>query len=69
VEAKSDWRIGPAAGAMQRALLEGWHRAAAEIESPRGEAIAAWAARRTALIEQGLSALRVGHVDIAGRPE
>ncbi|MGH8699070.1 MAG: hypothetical protein ACREVS_21460, partial [Burkholderiales bacterium] len=65
----SDWRIGPEAGAMQRALLEGWRAAATEIEPDRGSAFAGWAARRAAAIAQGVSALRVGHVDIAGRPE
>jgi len=69
VEAKSEWRIGPEAGAMQRALLEGWCAAAGEIEPDRGSAFAGWAARRAAAIAQGVSALRVGHVDIAGRPD
>jgi SAM-dependent methyltransferase len=68
VEAKSDWRIGPEAGAMQRALLEGWRAAAGEIEPERGSSFAGWAARRAAAIAHGVSALRVGHVDIAGRP-
>lgn len=68
VEAKSDWRIGPGANAMQLALLEGWRAAAAEIEPDRRGAFAGWAARRAAAIAQGVSALRVGHVDIAGRP-
>ena len=68
VEAKSDWRIGPEANAMQRALLEGWRAAAGEIEPDRGSAFAGWAARRAAAIAHGVSALRVGHVDIAGRP-
>jgi hypothetical protein len=68
VEAKSDWRIGPEAGAMQGALLDGWRAAAEEIEPDRGGAFAGWAARRAAAIAEGASALRVGHVDIAGRP-
>jgi hypothetical protein len=69
VEAKSDWRIGPEADAMQRLLLDGWRIAAAEIEPDRAGAFAGWAARRAAAIAQGVSALRVGHVDIAGRPD
>ncbi len=68
VEAESDWRIGPEAGAMQRTLLEGWRAVAAEIEAGGDVAFAGWTARRTAAIAQGVSALRVGHVDIAGRP-
>jgi hypothetical protein len=68
VEAKSDWRIGPEAGAMQRVLLDGWRIAAAEIEPDRAGAFAGWAARRARAIAQGVSSLRVGHVDIAGRP-
>jgi SAM-dependent methyltransferase len=67
-EAKSDWRIGPEAGAMQRVLLDGWRIAAAEIEPDRAGAFAGWAARRARAIAQGVSSLRVGHVDIAGRP-
>ncbi len=67
-QAKSDWRIGPEAGAMQRALLDGWRAAAAEIEPDRGGALSGWTARREAAIERGESALRVGHLDIAGRP-
>jgi hypothetical protein len=67
-EAKSDWRIGPEAGAMQRVLLDGWRSAAVEIEPDRAGAFAGWAARRARAIGQGVSSLRVGHVDIAGRP-
>jgi hypothetical protein len=68
-EARSDWRIGAEAGAMQVALLEDWHAAAAEIEPERGSAFAGWAARRAAAIAHGASGLRVGHVDIAARPD
>ncbi len=69
VEAKSDWRLGPEAGAMQRAMLEGWRAAAAEIEPDQGRTFAGWTARRAAAIARGVSVLRVGHVDIAGRPD
>jgi hypothetical protein len=69
MESKSDWRIGPAAQTMQHALLEGWRRAAMAIAPEHGDAFSAWAARRAAAIEQGVSAVRVGHVDIAGWPE
>lgn len=68
-EAKSDWDIGPAAHAMQHALLDGWRKVAAERSPERAGALAAWAMRRAAAIEQGISALRVGHVDLAGWPE
>jgi SAM-dependent methyltransferase len=69
VEARSDWRIGAEAGAMQRAVLAGWRAAAAEIEPEGSGAFAGWAARRAAAIARGASALRVGHLDIAGRPD
>jgi len=69
VEARSDWRIGPEAGAMQRAVLASWRAAAAEVEPDRDGAFAGWAARRAAAIARGVSVLRVGHVDIAGRPD
>jgi hypothetical protein len=68
VEARSDWRIGPEARVMQRALLEGWSAAAGEIEPERGDVWSGWAARRAAAIGASASALRVGHVDLAGRP-
>jgi hypothetical protein len=67
VEAQSDWRIGPEAGAMQNAMLEGWRTAAEEIEPDQVSAFAAWATRRATVIAQGVSALRVGHIDVAGR--
>lgn len=68
VAEKSDWQIGRDAGAMQRVLLDGWRTAAAETEPDRDSAFSAWAARRAAAIAAGASRLRVGHVDLAGRP-
>lgn len=66
--ARSDWHVGSDARAMQAALLEGWREAASAIAPDGRAAFAAWAARRAAAIERGVSVLHVGHVDLAGRP-
>ncbi len=64
--ATSDWQIGAAAQAMQHALLDGWLGAAVEIAPERRAALTAWHQRRRELVAAGRSALRVGHVDLAG---
>jgi hypothetical protein len=66
--ASSDWCLGPDHAALQYALLEGWFAAACEIAPTRTSALRAWQARRRAHIEGGRSTLRVGHVDMVGRP-
>jgi len=63
--ASSDWQIGADAHAMQHALLDGWFGAAVEIAPDRRAALAAWHARRRALVAAGRSTLQVGHADLA----
>ena len=62
--APSDWRLGADSGALQDALIAGWHTAAAEVEPAASGALDAWAARRRALLAAGASRLVVGHADL-----
>ncbi len=64
--APSDWALGPASGALQAALVEGWVAAASEIAPGESAALARWARRRLDRIAASASRLRVGHLDIAG---
>ena len=64
----SDWCIGPEHAALQYALLDGWFEAASEIAPTRTAMLHSWRARRRAHVELGRSTLRVGHVDMVGRP-
>jgi hypothetical protein len=64
--AMSDWVIGPAAHAMQLALLDGWLGAALEIAPESRLALTSWQQRRSAHVHAGRSDLRVGHVDLVG---
>jgi hypothetical protein len=64
--ATSDWVMRPEDAAMQLALLDGWLAAAVETAPERHAALAAWHARRRAHVEEGRSALVVGHVDLVG---
>jgi hypothetical protein len=66
--APSDWRIGPHSPALQSALVRGWFDAACEMAPHRAQALSAWLARRHAHIEGARSELRIGHMDIIGRP-
>jgi hypothetical protein len=66
--ANSDWCLGPVHAALQYALVEGWFEAACAIAPGRTAMLSAWRARRRAHIEAGRSTLRVGHVDMVGRP-
>lgn len=62
--AASDWSLGPDQAALQAAVLDGYAAAATEIAPDAAARIAAWHARRRALLEAGRSALRVGHRDL-----
>lgn len=61
----SDWVLAPDARRLQRALIDGWAQAAAEMAPGKSEAIESWRTRRLAHIEQGRSRLQVGHQDVA----
>jgi SAM-dependent methyltransferase len=60
----SDWQFAPHDRAIQLEVLSGWAGAAGELgDLPQG-AIDAWLARRRALVAEGHSSMRVGHVDL-----
>jgi hypothetical protein len=65
-EERSDWHIGPEAGALQRALIDGWAAAAIEVEPEQAESIERWRERRLERLHAGESRLRVGHRDVLG---
>jgi len=61
----SDWRLGPAEAEMQRMLIDGWAKAAAEMAPDRTAAIESWRARRLAHVDGRRSRVIVGHDDLA----
>ena len=65
---RSDWQLGSSDAALQLALIADWTRAAAEVAPDEQASLQDWAGRRRAFLATGRSRLRVGHVDIAGRP-
>ena len=66
--APSDWLLTPAAGELQRQLIDGWAQAAAEMAPQQIRTIDAWRERRLAHVAAGWSAITVGHEDFAGWP-
>ena len=62
--APSDWVLTPDRHALQRQLVDGWARAAAEMAPGAAADIEAWRVRRVAHIDAGRSSLRVGHQDL-----
>jgi Methyltransferase domain len=68
VGGESDWVLGPHDRAMQNELLEGWANAARDMGTPSDAEIASWLARRRAAVSEGLSSVRVGHVDFFAFP-
>jgi glycosyltransferase involved in cell wall biosynthesis len=63
----SDWVLGASDGVLQRALVDGWARAAAAMAPQHAESIEIWRLRRVQHVEAGRSRMRVGHQDIIGR--
>ncbi len=66
MQAQSDWQI--AAQDMQLALLSGWRDAALEIAPESAQTLFEWAACRQAWIEEGVSRIEVGHLDLFAVP-
>jgi SAM-dependent methyltransferase len=64
----SDWVIGPADRMMQIELLEGWRDAAAEMKMLSDADTTGWLTRRTRLVNEGRSSIRIGHVDLFAFP-
>jgi SAM-dependent methyltransferase len=63
-QTQSDWRIDEPV--MLRAMIEGMADAALEQDPSAQERVAAWKARRLALV--GRTCLRIGHLDILALP-
>jgi len=61
----TDWTLGPDTSALQRALIDGWAEAAAEMAPEQAARIERWRRRRLAHVSDGRSALLVGHHDLA----
>jgi hypothetical protein len=68
VHGRSDWVLGPDDRTIQDALFAGWADLAALTTALSSDEIATWLARRRALLAQGRSSLRIGHVDIFAQP-
>jgi hypothetical protein len=64
----ADWEFGPQDREIQTEVLSGWAAAAREIRDPPRPEIVDWLKRRRALIADGRSSVRVGHVDLLARP-
>jgi SAM-dependent methyltransferase len=60
--AHSDWVLE--SPRLQRELVEGWARAAIEIDPTQAARIATWEQRRLAHVLEGRSRVRVGHRDL-----
>jgi SAM-dependent methyltransferase len=60
--AHSDWTLD--SPRLQRELVEGWARAATDIDPAQAETIATWEQRRLAHVLEGRSRIRVGHRDL-----
>jgi hypothetical protein len=68
VSGPSDWTIGPNDRVMQTELLDGWAKAAHELETLPAAEIDDWLQRRATAIDAGRSTLRVGHADFFAFP-
>lgn len=66
--AQSDWRLQPRDSELQRALIEGWVTAAAELASGESDRCLAWRERRLTHVARGASRITVGHVDVLALP-
>ena len=62
---RSDWRLGPESQELQRELIEGWARAAGEIDPLKRAVIDSWRERRLAHVAGQRSRIVVGHEDLA----
>ena len=68
VSGESDWIIGPDDRAMQNELLAGWANAARDLGTIPDAEIASWHTQRKAAVSEGLSSMRIGHVDFFAFP-
>lgn len=61
---RSDWCLGPGDLPLLGPLLDGWAAAALEMAPEQHDPIAAWHARRKALLDGRRLRVRVGHRDV-----
>jgi hypothetical protein len=64
----SDWLLSPDSQGLQAELLDGWARAAIELEPEGADWIESWLARRLEHVAAGRSFVSVGHLDVAAWP-
>jgi hypothetical protein len=64
----SDWVLPPDAIDLQRAVLDGWARAAVAIVPEEARSVEHWLARRLGHVGAGRSRIVVGHQDLAAWP-
>ena len=66
----SPWRVGPGDGPVARALVDGWARAALEVDdqTDRAQRVGSWSRRRSDAIARANFCLTVGHVDLLALP-
>jgi hypothetical protein len=62
---RSDWILGPRTAELQRQLIEGWARAAAEIAPGQRASVDEWRRRRLAHVDRNRSRITVGHQDLS----
>lgn len=67
IQGQSDWQFEPGDREIQIEMLSGWAAAARDIDVKVDDAVA-WLTRRRALVNEGRSTIRVGHVDFFARP-
>jgi hypothetical protein len=60
----SNWDVQASSDALQRAIIDGWAPAAIEQDGSMKEIILQWHSARADAIQQGLSHLHIGHVDV-----
>jgi len=68
VSGESDWVIGPDDPTMQNELLGDWANTAREMGTLAAAEIASWLTRRKTMVSEGLSSMRVGHLDFFAFP-
>ena len=66
--APSPWVLDAREGPLVRDLLDGWARAATEMETERAGAIRRWARLRTDQVGRGEVQVSVGHLDLLALP-
>ena len=66
----SPWRLGREDGQLAGILIDGWERAALQLDDDPDHArrIQAWAVRRRRTIDSGALGLSVGHQDLLALP-